>query len=643
MDMATESSEAALAMASGLQAGAERAKQLLEREDYANAALEASGALQVLPSLADLAVVQGRALLQPLLDTVMTEDNAAPSRIQFKEAYEAFRLAAVMDPYNAEALMELERLSKLLELLPDDSMQAQTVVEVQEVGETDACGHNHSHAHARAPDTEWTADVIVIGGGAAGIGTAFSLTAIFGLDPSRVLVLERGEAIGTSFRSWPEEMRFISPSFNQQAHATPSPAQPHPAACAPPPTAALQGWTKSFDLNSIAHGTSPAYTLHAQHPSGTQYADYINEIAEAAKLNVQLRTEVLSVAPIDGGGFNVRVRAAGEEVTKRSRYVVWAAGEFQYPRESPDAFAGAGLCTHNSRVRSWKEMPGDEYVLIGGCAAEPERLALSSDAPTRALLRAPPRALASAPAPTAPSPPRAHRVASVLSARYESGVDAAVNLAKAGKQATVLASPPRGTALMIADAWLMVGRRPSSPRPARGTSRRRTRPPSWRPTRTAEAGRVHDTPTTRPRCAPQAPYTAERLREVTATGFSPRPKLMAPLRVVSVERASEGGFNVAAEWQAAPPPPPMSRSMRKPFTSPVHSTLGREDVVLHTAQPPVLCTGFEGSVVSAARHLFKFAGEAAPDEADPSSASPPAKAPLEQSPLPVPVGERRAP
>ena len=130
---------------------------------------------------------------------------------------------------------------------------------------------------------------------------------------------------------------------------------------------------------------------------------------------------------------------------------------------------------------------------------------------------------------------------------------------------------------------------------------------------------------------------------MTATGFSPRPKLMAPLRVVSVERASEGGFNVAAEWQAAPPPPPMSRSMRKPFTSPVHSTLGREDVVLHTAQPPVLCTGVEGPGASAARPLFKFAGEAAPDEADPSSASPPAKAPLEQSPLPVPVGERRAP
>ena len=43
--------------------------------------------------------------------------------------------------------------------------------------------------------------------------------------------------MGESFRLWPKEMRFISPSFNQQ------------------------GWTKSFDLNSVAYGTSPAFTL----------------------------------------------------------------------------------------------------------------------------------------------------------------------------------------------------------------------------------------------------------------------------------------------------------------------------------------------------------------------------------------------
>ena len=48
-----------------------------------------------------------------------------------------------------------------------------------------------------------------------------------------------------------------------------------------------------------------------------------------------------------------------------------------------------------------------------------------------------------------------------------------------------------------------------------------------------------------------APYTAARLREVTAAGFTPRPKFLSPLRVVRVEKAAEGGFNVVAKWKAA--------------------------------------------------------------------------------------------
>ena len=77
-------------------------------------------------------------------------------------------------------------------------------------------------------------DVVVVGAGAAGIGCAVSLTRAFGLDPARVRLLERSDAVGASFRAWPEEMRFISPSFNQQ------------------------GWTNSFDLNAVAQDTSPA-------------------------------------------------------------------------------------------------------------------------------------------------------------------------------------------------------------------------------------------------------------------------------------------------------------------------------------------------------------------------------------------------
>jgi putative flavoprotein involved in K+ transport len=141
--------------------------------------------------------------------------------------------------------------------------------------------------------------------------------------------------------------RFISPSFNQQ------------------------GWTNSFDLNSVAYGTSPAYTLHAQHPSGEQYANYLAELAEAANLNVKTRTEVIQVLPVDGV-FDVYVRSTcadgvQREETMRARYVVWAAGEFQYPRESSGNLAGAELCVHNSRVRSWAKLPGNDFVVIGGC------------------------------------------------------------------------------------------------------------------------------------------------------------------------------------------------------------------------------------------------------------------------------------
>ena len=211
-------------------------------------------------------------------------------------------------------------------------------------------------------------DVIVVGAGAAGIGVAFSLTHTFGLDPSRVVLLERGEAVGASFRSWPAEMRFISPSFNQQ------------------------GWTNSFDLNSIMHGTSPAYSLHTEHPSGAEYADYLHVLAKAAELRVLTMTEVVSVQALgeEGGPplFSVGVSATtkpfhesrilhtkpghGAKPSKAqkltARYVVWAAGEFQYPAtESASAVEGAELCMHNSMVRSWASLPGDDFVLIGGC------------------------------------------------------------------------------------------------------------------------------------------------------------------------------------------------------------------------------------------------------------------------------------
>ena len=66
----------------------------------------------------------------------------------------------------------------------------------------------------------------------------------------------------------------------------------------------------------MAYGTSPAFTLHAEHPTGAQYANYLHTLATKAKLNVQCSTEVRAVRPLGGGeGFEVTVVPAGGEPT----------------------------------------------------------------------------------------------------------------------------------------------------------------------------------------------------------------------------------------------------------------------------------------------------------------------------------------
>ena len=65
-------------------------------------------------------------------------------------------------------------------------------------------------------------------------------------------------------------------------------------------------------------GTSPAFSLHEQHPSGAQYADYLHELAGMARLRdrVQLRTEVMQIVPGEDR-FDVHVRRGGDDGVKR--------------------------------------------------------------------------------------------------------------------------------------------------------------------------------------------------------------------------------------------------------------------------------------------------------------------------------------
>lgn len=203
-------------------------------------------------------------------------------------------------------------------------------------------------------------DIAVIGAGAAGVGLGVVLKA---LGVQRFALLERS-SVGASFAMWPEETRFISPSFTSNGFGL-------------------------LDLNAVALNTSPAFSLGVEHPSGVDYARYLQLLAEHYALPVWTRTDVRALRPEDGG-FVLETSAG----SIRSAFVVWAAGEFQYPHLQP--FAGAEHCLHSSSVRAWRDVEGDDLIIIGG---------------------------------------------------FESGIDAAIHLSMGGKRVRVLEKNPLWNAL----------------------------------------------------------------------------------------------------------------------------------------------------------------------------------------------------
>lgn len=200
-----------------------------------------------------------------------------------------------------------------------------------------------------------THDVVIVGAGAAGLGCA-KVLADLGIEH---LVVERAE-VGASFARWPAEMRFITPSFTSNQFGL-------------------------LDLNAIALNTSPAYSLRREHPSGRQYAEFLKVFAEHFAVPVRCGVDVVAVTPLPSGGLELETSRG----PLRAGFVIWAAGEFQYPRLG--SFPGAEQCLHNSRVRSWSDLHGASFVVIGG---------------------------------------------------YESGIDAAVQLCRLGKRVTVLDRKP---------------------------------------------------------------------------------------------------------------------------------------------------------------------------------------------------------
>lgn len=173
-------------------------------------------------------------------------------------------------------------------------------------------------------------DVVVIGGGAAGVGVSIALKHA-GVE--NFVVLDR-DTVGSSFASWPAETRFITPSFPSNSIGM-------------------------LDLNSIAVGVSPAFSLEVEHPTGQEYASHLRGVAGFFELPVREHTDVLRVSNV-GGEYRVDLH----DETLRAKHVIWAAGEFQYPRLN--GFAGSDLCRHTATVESYEDLDGDDFVIIGG-------------------------------------------------------------------------------------------------------------------------------------------------------------------------------------------------------------------------------------------------------------------------------------
>lgn len=266
----------------------------------------------------------------------MTESGEKPPMELFEKVWEALELSRQLDPEYDTTTDKMAEAAQLLKEMPrPDPPKA--------VASADF-------------------DVLLVGAGASGIGCALMLTETFGLDKSRVMMVERGEEVGETFRRWPKEMRFISPSFNQQ------------------------GWTDSFDLNSISKGTSPAFSLHTEHPSGNEYAAYLAAIVKTNELKVLKQTEVVSVSSVgteelpllyvdirwNGGAKEETANTKPVTETVKARYIVWAAGEFQYPRAPGSATTATEEAEEKKseeversvEEKETKELPGSPVALV---------------------------------------------------------------------------------------------------------------------------------------------------------------------------------------------------------------------------------------------------------------------------------------
>ena len=117
--------------------------------------------------------------------------------------------------------------------------------------------------------------VIVVGAGPAGLGIGIVLEKM-GIE---YLILER-DSVGFSFKKWPLNMNLITPSFTGN-------------------------YFNMVDLNSISPQTSPAFNLNTEHPTGIEYANYLEDVAHGYDLKISLGVDIKSIKKLKSGEYEL--------------------------------------------------------------------------------------------------------------------------------------------------------------------------------------------------------------------------------------------------------------------------------------------------------------------------------------------------
>ena len=186
-------------------------------------------------------------------------------------------------------------------------------------------------------------DVLVVGAGAAGVGVTHALLR-GGMEPKRMMLIDRGDGVGSSFREWHETTRFISPSW---------PGYPF----------GIQ------DLNAVVPDTSVfANNGNSEHPTGHEYADYLERMMKGINVPQMYKNAVTSIERVPQGCFVVKTARNKLFIAK---YVVWCGGEWISPRlhKFKDFPVDAAVHYKFANVEDLLESrrsPEDPIVLVGG-------------------------------------------------------------------------------------------------------------------------------------------------------------------------------------------------------------------------------------------------------------------------------------